>query len=758
MIQAHNLGFPRIGLNRELKKALESYWQGAIDREQLIQTGRALRHRHWEIQAKAGLDWIPVGDFSWYDHVLDTTCLLGAVPERFDHPGGPVDLDTYFRMARGRAPSGKPQPACELTKWFDTNYHYLVPELTPEMEFSLASDKLFAEFEEAKAALGAKAKPVLLGPLTWLYLGKCQGERLDKLALLPRVLAVYSEVLTRLKTQGASWVQIDEPILALDLDSNWRAAFERSYHQLQVPGLNLLLCVYFGPLQDNLKLACTLPVAGLHVDAVRGVEELSQVHDWLPTHKVLSVGIVDGRNVWRTDLERARQILKPLQARPNLWLAPSCPLLHVPVDLRAETALDAELKSWLAFAVQKLDELILLKHALEGRPESVAGWEENQAAIASRKASSRIANPNVRQRLNALTPAMEQRANPYPVRAQAQRKKLKLPLLPTTTIGSFPQTAEIRSQRYAFRNGQISAAEYEAFIKAQIAEVVAKQEAYGLDVLVHGEAERSDMVEYFAEQLCGFAVTQNGWVQSYGSRCVRPPIIYGDVWRPKPMTVGWIQYAQSLTEKPMKGMLTGPVTLLKWSFARDDQPLADTCLQIALSLRDEVKDLEQAGIGVIQIDEPALREGLPLRQSAWAEYLNWAVKAFRIASSGVGDATQIHTHMCYSEFNDILPAIVALDADVITIEAARSKMELLEAFADFNYPNEIGPGVYDIHSPNVPNVAEIVALIEQAAAKIPIERLWVNPDCGLKTRQWPEVDAALSHLVEAARTLRRRYA
>ncbi|MCX8048614.1 MAG: 5-methyltetrahydropteroyltriglutamate--homocysteine S-methyltransferase [Methylohalobius sp.] len=758
MALIHNLGFPRIGLKRELKKALESYWQEAIGREQLEQTGRALRRRHWEIQASAGLDWIPVGDFSWYDHVLDTTCLLGAIPERFGCSGSAVDLDTYFLMARGRAPGREPQPACELTKWFDTNYHYLVPELMPELKFSVSSEKLFAEFEEAKSILGQKAKPVLLGPLTWLYLGKCQGEVCAKLALLPRVLPVYGEILTRLASQGARWVQIDEPILALDLDQNWRAAFESAYYQLQIKDLNLLLAVYFGPLRDNLKLACELPVAGLHVDAVRAPEELERVHDWLPTHKVLSVGIIDGRNVWRTDLEEAWRRLKPLRTRPNLWLAPSCSLLHVPVDLGIETKLDEELKSWLAFAVQKLDELALLKKALgQGQNSIAARWEENRRALASRRTSARVTHPEARRRLTELTPAMEQRASPYLVRRQAQRQKHCLPLLPTTTIGSFPQTAAIRSKRQEFKQGKIDVTAYRSFLAEQIAECIRKQEACGLDVLVHGEVERSDMVEYFAEQLEGFAVTEHGWVQSYGSRCVRPPIVYGDVWRPEPMTVDWICYAQSLTSKPVKGILTGPVTMLKWSFVRDDQPPRDTCLQIALALRDEVGDLERAGITVIQIDEPALREGLPLRQEARSEYLHWATRAFRLASCGVRDDTQIHTHMCYAEFHDILPAIADLDADVITLETARSKMELLKTFACFRYANEIGPGIYDVHSPNVPSIGEMVSLLEQAVDCIPIERLWVNPDCGLKTRQWPEVEMALKNMVEAANIVRRRY-
>ncbi len=757
MTQAHNLGFPRIGLKREMKTAVEAYWKGDIERDELERRGAALRRRNWQAQLEAGLDFIPCGDFSWYDHVLDTTVLLGAIPPRFGHGGGAVDLDTCFRMARGRAPSGEPQPACEMTKWFDTNYHYIVPELSEAMEFSVSSDKLFEEYRQARETVGERARPVLPGPLTWLWLGKCAGAGFDRLTLLPKLLPVYGEILSRLKALGAEWVQIDEPILALDLPPAWQGAFERAYHGLQVKDLKLLLTVYFGPLAENLKLACGLPVAGLHVDGVRAEAELSRVSDWLPKHKVLSAGVIDGRNVWRADLERKLEALAPLhrQRGGNLWVAPSCSLLHTPVDLAAETRLDPELKSWLAFSVQKLEEVTLLKRALAGGDDgTAAALEDCRKALASRRASSRVVDPSVRERLENLEPGIDQRHTPYPGRRESQRRRLKLPLLPTTTIGSFPQTAEIRARRRAFKAGELGEDRYHAFLREQIAFAVAKQEEYGLDVLVHGEPERNDMVEYFGERLRGFAFTENGWVQSYGSRCVKPPILYGDVSRPGPMTVEWIAYAQSLTEKPMKGMLTGPVTMLQWSFVRDDQPRADTCLQIALALRDEVTDLERAGIGVIQIDEPALREGLPLRRRDWPGYLEWAVRSFRIAASGVEDHTQIHTHMCYAEFNDIIEHIAALDADVITLETSRSKMELLDAFAGFEYPNEIGPGVYDIHSPNVPTVEEMVALLEKAAEKIPPERLWVNPDCGLKTRQWPEVDAALGRMVEAARRMR----
>ncbi|HHJ39149.1 MAG: 5-methyltetrahydropteroyltriglutamate--homocysteine methyltransferase [Methylothermaceae bacteria B42] len=759
MTIAHNLGFPRIGLKREMKKAVEAYWQGKINAQELEHTGQQLRQRHWQLQQQAGLDWIPVGDFSWYDHVLDISCLLGCVPERFQHNGGNVSLDTYFRMARGRAPSGDPQPACEMTKWFDTNYHYIVPELKPNQTFALSSDKLFQETAQAQSFLKTGVKPVILGPLSWLWLGKCQGKEFNKLELLPQLLPVYGEILARLLAQGISWVQIDEPILALDLPTEWQTAFENAYNKLQIRGLNLLLTVYFGPLEENLKLACDLPVAGLHVDGVRGADELGRVDDWLPTHKVLSAGIIDGRNIWRADLDHILEKLTPLYQRrgENLWLAPSCSLLHSPVDLSEETKLDPELKSWLAFSAQKLEEIVILKQALSEDTESAAEkLRLCRSALESRRHSKRVTNPVVRKRISEIPENYDKRTSPYPIRRQAQRQKLRLPLLPTTTIGSFPQTQEIRSKRRAFKNGELPEPEYLAFLREQIAYMVKKQEEYELDVLVHGEPERNDMVEYFGEQLSGYAFTENGWVQSYGSRCVKPPVIYGDVTRPQAMTVAWIVYAQSLTDKPMKGMLTGPVTMLQWSFVRDDQPRSDTCLQIALALRDEVSDLEKAGIGVIQIDEPALREGLPLRKKDWPAYLEWAVRSFRIAASCVKDETQIHTHMCYAEFNDIIESIAALDADVITIETSRSKMELLDAFANFEYPNEIGPGVYDIHSPNIPTVEEIVTLLEAAMTKIPVGRLWVNPDCGLKTRQWPEVDAALTRMVTAAKLLREK--
>jgi 5-methyltetrahydropteroyltriglutamate--homocysteine methyltransferase len=762
MAISHNLGFPRIGAKRELKRALEAYWKGEQDQAALEAVGRELCTRHWKLQAEAGLDLIPVGDFTWYDHVLDMSVLLGVVPKRFGEISGNVDFKTYFRMARGRAPGDKAGSAdtyaCEMTKWFDTNYHYIVPEFTADQSFRIASNKLFNELVEAKA-LGVRAKPVLVGPLTYLWLGKTKGETFDKLGLLDRLLPVYAEILARLKAEGVEWVQIDEPILVLDLPENWKSAFERAYQKLQASGLKVLLATYFGALEDNLRLACHLPTEGLHIDLVRAPQQLAAVLDELPPYKVLSAGVVDGRNIWRNDLEKTLSVLDPLQARlgERLWVAPSCSLLHSPVDLTLERGLDEEFKSWLAFATQKVTEVVTLRNVVNGgRASAGKELDESRRAMASRQSSPRIHRPEVRARMKALTAAMASRHAPYSERAKLQHDLLKLPLLPTTTIGSFPQTQAIRNARRDFKAGRISEAEYKTRMKQEIELAVRKQEQIGLDVLVHGEAERNDMVEYFGELMEGYAFTENGWVQSYGSRCVKPPIIFGDVSRPKPMTVEWSVYAQSLTDKPMKGMLSGPITMLQWSFVRDDQPRSQTAMQIALALRDEVVDLEKAGIKVVQIDEPALREGLPLRKAERPDYLRWAVEAFRVTAGGVQDDTQIHTHMCYAEFNDIIDSIAALDADVITIETSRSDMELLDAFVNFSYPNEIGPGVYDIHSPRVPNKEEIVRLMEKAAKVVPAERLWINPDCGLKTRDWPEVETALGNMVAAAKTLRQR--
>ncbi len=759
---AHNLGFPRIGADRELKKALESYWQGKISLDDLNHTSQQLRQRHWQLQADAGIDLIPVGDFSQYDQVLDLSCLLGVVPPRFKNhtPGQAVSPATYFAMARGEQHDGQAIAACEMTKWFDTNYHYQVPEIHKEQTFELSFEKLFNEVEEAKA-LGINAKPVLIGPITWLWLAKVKGEEFDKLQLITPLIEAYQKILNRLKDQGIEWVQIDEPVLALDLPIIWKSTLEFAYRKLNTNNLKIILATYFGELADNLALSCNLQVDALHIDLVRGKNQLDEVLKLLPENKILSLGIIDGRNIWRTDLNTALETLKPAKEKlgERLWIAPSCSLLHVPVDLSREEKLDSELKNWLAFATQKLDELNTLNQVLNGNENSVSEkLKASHEASFSRKNSRRIHHAEIKQRVSAVTKDMLSRKSEFKVRSEIQKSWLNLPAFPTTTIGSFPQTQEIRKARRDYKTGKIKQHEYINFMQQEISHVVKEQEALGLDVLVHGEAERNDMVEYFGEQLDGFTFTQFAWVQSYGSRCVKPPIIFGDISRPQAMTVMWSQYAQSQTDKPMKGMLTGPVTILNWSFVRDDQPRSVTAEQIALALRDEVHDLEAAGIKVIQIDEAALREGLPLRKKDWQHYLDWAVRAFRLTASVAADETQIHTHMCYSEFNDIIQAIAEMDADVITIETSRSDMELLDVFDDFNYPNEIGPGVYDIHSPNVPNTQHIVDLMRKATQRIPLERLWINPDCGLKTRQWPEVKEALSCMVESAEQLRKELA
>jgi len=760
MVTTHNLGFPRIGAKRELKFGLESYWKGLSSRDELNALGRGLRARHWNLQKE--LDLAPVGDFSFYDQVLDMSFTLGNLPKRVNDFHGDA-LDNYFRVARGRsAESAEAHAQCcggvsagEMTKWFDTNYHYIVPEFTADTQFKLDATRLLEQLAEAEAQ-NIKVKPVIIGPVTYLAIGKAKDGS-DRLALLPQLLQVYAQLLEKLAAQGVEWVQIDEPILVTELDAAWHHAFNIAYHQLKNSRVKLLLATYFGQLADNQYLAANLPVAGLHIDAINGRNEILPLVGMLPAHNVLSVGVINGRNIWKTNLNATLDWLEPLAERlgNRLWIAPSCSLLHVPVDLDSEKKLDAKVKSWLAFAKQKLEELRVLAVALnKGRDAVKDQLASNQAAIEARRNSKRVHNPSVKAALEKLTPKLGQRRNVYAQRAAKQATLLKLPKYPTTTIGSFPQTAEIRQARSQFKSGALDQEGYEVAMKAEIERSVREQESLGLDVLVHGEAERNDMVEYFGEQLNGYTFSQFGWVQSYGSRCVKPPILFGDISRPKAMTVNWIKYAQSLTSKPMKGMLTGPVTLLNWSFVRDDQPRSVSCFQLALAIREEVLDLEKAGINVIQIDEAALREGLPLRKSQWNEYLNWAVESFRITANGVADETQIHTHMCYSEFNDIIAAIADMDADVITIETSRSDMELLDAFDHFNYPNEIGPGVYDIHSPNIPTQEHIVHLMQKAAERIPAERLWVNPDCGLKTRQWSEVLPALTNMVAAAKTLR----
>jgi 5-methyltetrahydropteroyltriglutamate--homocysteine methyltransferase len=765
-VLATNLGFPRIGPHRELKKALEGYWKGQSSREALLATAAQLRERHWKLQQAAGLDHIPSNDFSLYDHILDLSCMLGCVPERYGWQGGEIDLDLYFAMARG----GTDVTAMEMSKWFDTNYHYLVPEFGADPTFKLSSSKLFDEYSEAKA-LGVETRPVLVGPLTYVMLGKKRaGASYCRSTLVPKLVPVYIEALRELQSLGAEWVQIDEPALALDLRDQYRAACSVAYRNIAaaVPGLKVLLATYFDGLRDNTDLAFSLPVAGLHLDLCRGPgqanTQANKANDILTMalgrtgDKHLSLGMIDGRNVWKNDLgaslaqiERAASKL----GKGKVMVAPSCSLLHTPVDLAAEMQLDATIANWLAFATQKIDEIVTLaKGANRGREAIEDQLDASDAARRHRETSTRIHNQRVQRRLASITADMKKRHSGYNQRRKVQVDRFKLPVLPTTTIGSFPQTPEIRQARAAFKSGALDADRYKLAMQAEIRRVVEYQHRVGLDVLVHGEAERNDMVEYFGEQLDGFAFTSNGWVQSYGSRCVKPPIIFGDVSRPKPMTVEWAAYAQSLTNKIMKGMLTGPITMLQWSFVRDDQPRSMTSRQIALAIRDEVADLERAGIKMIQIDEAALREGLPLRRADWQAYLDSAVEDFSIASCTVADQTQIHTHMCYSEFNDIMPAIAAMDADVISLETSRSQMELLGAFVDFRYPNEIGPGVYDIHSPRVPSVEEMIALLKKARQVLSPDQLWVNPDCGLKTRGWLEVEQALINMVAAARQMR----
>jgi 5-methyltetrahydropteroyltriglutamate--homocysteine methyltransferase len=761
MAISSNLGFPRMGVHRELKKALEAHWAGKLDQAGLLEVGKVLKLNHWVLQKQLGVKHIPSNDFSFYDHVLDTAAMLAAVPERYTWRGPQVDLPTYFAMARGaaRKPGQEDVAAMEMTKWFDTNYHYIVAEFTAKQTFSLGCLKPVAEFLEAKA-VGIHTRPVLLGPVSFLLLGKAKEPGFDPLSLLDRILPIYESVLHQLDHVGADWIQLDEPMLALDTRDEACHAFTSAYETLSKvsSSLRILVATYFEDLAANLPTALRLPVAALHVDLVRAPEQLGKILRIIPPGLQLSLGVIDGRNIWKTDLERALNVVEQATAAigsHRVLIAPSCSLLHTPADLDVEKHMDDELRGWLAFAKQKLEEVVVLERAIqEGRDAILDVLEHNRQAMEARTRSSRIHDPAVKARTISIGDRVTRRRSTYPQRKKMQEQSLKLPLFPTTTIGSFPQTKEVRTVRAEYKAGKRDESSYESFLRTETEKAVRFQEETGLDVLVHGEFERNDMVEYFGEQLAGFAVTEKGWVQSYGSRCVKPPIIYGDVARKKPMTVEWSSFAQSLTLKPMKGMLTGPVTILQWSFVRDDQQRSETCRQIALAIRDEVTDLEAAGIRVIQIDEPALREGLPLLRSQWPTYLAWAVESFRLASSSVRDETQIHTHMCYAEFQDIIDALAQMDADVISIETSRSQMELLQTFAQYRYPNEIGPGVYDIHSPRIPVVEEMVDLLRKAATVLSPVQVWVNPDCGLKTRRWEEVRPALIAMVEAARVVR----
>lgn len=763
---AHNLGYPRIGSQRELKKACEAYWSGKTTYKNLLQVGRNIRHENWQLQKQASIDLIPSNDFSFYDQVLDMSLMVNVIPERYHDViinKNNSELDLYFAMARGYQKDGLDITAMEMTKWFDTNYHYIVPEFRKNQTFKLFSTKVIDEYYEAQQ-LGVKTKPVLIGPVSYLLLGKEKEDGFDKIDLIKKLLPVYIEILKKLDKLNVEWIQFDEPFLALDLTDKQKRAYEFAYGEIkkEFPHLKTVLTTYFESLRDNATLAASLPVCVLHIDLVRAPQQLEEILGLLPDKMTLSLGVVDGRNVWKNDFTKSLALIETATSKlgqKRVMIAPSCSLIHSPCDLdleRNETQLPTEIKNWMAFAKQKLDEITTLKglSKTETREQFSDKLVTNQKSVESRRTSTLIHNPGVKDRVNKITEADAKRVSPFGQRKAKQKAALKLPLFPTTTIGSFPQTTEVRSWRAKWKKGDLTDAQYDKLLKDETEKAIRWQEDIGIDVLVHGEFERNDMVEYFGEQLAGYVFSSNGWVQSYGSRCVKPPIIFGDVSRPNAMTVAWSAFAQSLTRHHMKGMLTGPVTILQWSFVRDDQPRSVTTNQIALAIRDEVVDLEKAGIKIIQIDEPAIREGLPLRRSDWKAYLDWAVKAFRISASGVKDETQIHTHMCYSEFNDIIDSIAAMDADVITIECSRSQMELLDAFADFKYPNEIGPGVYDIHSPRVPSKDEMVYLMNKAKAVIPADQLWINPDCGLKTRHWDETKKALIEMVQAAKELR----
>ncbi|WP_057937185.1 5-methyltetrahydropteroyltriglutamate--homocysteine S-methyltransferase [Algoriphagus resistens] len=767
-MQTHNLGYPRIGSRRELKKACEQYWAGKIALSELLTEGEKIRQANWNLQREAGIDLIPSNDFSFYDQVLDMSLMVGAIPERYHEvilQKGGNELDLYFAMARGYQQNGLDITAMEMTKWFDTNYHYIVPEFTKNQQFKLFSTKVIKEFSEAKQ-LGVLTKPVLIGPVSYLLLGKEKEEGFERIDLLKNLLPVYLELVKKLDALHVEYVQFDEPFLAMDLTEKEKKGFTYAYEEIKkaYPSLKIILANYFDCFGENLETALSLPVHTLHLDLVRCPSQLDDILDSgkLKANVKLSLGIIDGRNIWKNDFQQSLSLINKAVdciGVERIWIAPSCSLVHSPCDLDLEEnteSLPVEVKQWLAFAKQKIAEVVTLKKLVENNEdlEVLEAFSQNVVAGASRKSSTLIHNEQVKNRVNAIKTGDDQRKSGFSIRQSRQKESLSLPLFPTTTIGSFPQTTEVRSWRARFKKGDLAREAYEKLLEEETRDSIIWQEKIGMDVLVHGEFERNDMVEYFGEQLAGFAFTKFGWVQSYGSRCVKPPIIYGDVYRPEPMTVRWSAFAQSLTDKPVKGMLTGPVTILQWSFVRNDQPRSQTCTQIALAIRDEVVDLEKAGIGVIQIDEPAIREGLPLRKADWQAYLEWAVRAFRISASGVKDETQIHTHMCYSEFNDIIQHIADMDADVITIECSRSQMELLDAFAEFNYPNEIGPGVYDIHSPRVPSKSEMIALMEKAKAVIPAANLWVNPDCGLKTRHWEETRKALIEMVSAAKKLR----
>ena len=754
----HILGFPRIVKNREFKKALEAYWNSEISEQELQNIGKDIRKFNWEIQKDSGLDYITVGDFSWYDHILDTSALLGVIPSRFKEKIDTINLDSLFLMARGQSSNSNNISACDMTKWFNTNYHYIVPEFTEDQNFTISTNTLFEHIDEAQEQ-GYLVKPVLVGPLTYLWLGKASHPNFDKLTLIKNIIPIYNQIFKKLKEKNIDWVQIDEPILTLDLSPEWINSFSETYQKLNFNNLKILLATYFGSIEDKIEQINRLPIHGLHVDLCSNPEQIESIINQYSVDKVLSVGVINGRNIWKSDLFKIESNLNYLKNLfgENLWISASCSLLHSPVDLDSEHNIDPEIKNWLAFAKQKIQEISLVSKILSNSEDKNTNTFiiENFKSTQSRLKSNKVHNSEVQKNINLINENYFKRKSDYKERAQIQKNKYNLPLFPTTTIGSFPQTKEIRGLRKKLKDKKIDLNLYNNEIKKNILDCIQRQEKLDIDVLVHGEAERNDMVEFFGELLEGFIFTSNGWVQSYGSRCVKPPVIYGDVYRKKPLTLEWTSYAQSLTERPVKGMLTGPVTIISWSFVRDDQPIKETAKQIALALREETIDLEKAGIKFIQIDEPAFREALPLKKKDWKNYFDWAIPCFKIASCGISDETQIHTHMCYSEFNDIISYIAELDADVITIECSRSNMELLSAFENYCYPNEIGPGIYDIHSPNIPNTDLMVNNLKKALNFISKDKLWINPDCGLKTRNWPEVEYALKNMVLAAKELRK---
>lgn len=759
----HTLGFPRIGLYRELKFALEKYWNGTINQEKLLDIGSMLRMRHWKQQIDSGINIIPVGDFAWYDHVLTTSAMVNNIPYRHCRSKDKINLNTLFRTARGSLnPDGTIVIPAEMKKWFNTNYHYIVPEFVENQKFKLNWTQLFTEIDEA-LSLQHPIKPVLLGPVSYLWLGKIKDNKdFDKLLLLPALLLIYKEILEILSTKNIEWVQIDEPILCLELPKKWVQSYVSAYRKLCNNKIKILLTTYFDSILHQLNTIKELSVEGLHVDLVSSHQDISVLHNQLPKHWVLSAGVINGKNIWKTNLYNWVCKLLPIAKKRTLWISSSCSFLHTPIDLNTEIQLDDNIKSWFAFALQKCFEIKMLCDALnniDNNHGSNKNIELKQYCVANTQhpdfnsvSDLQIKEHYVNNKNNNFL-----RNIPHDKRLPLQHSRWNLPLYPTTTIGSFPQTQEIRNLRLNFKNGQINLNYYNASIKRYIKKIIEEQEKLDLDVLVHGEPERNDMVEYFAESLNGFIFTQNGWVQSYGSRCVKPPVIIGDISRPKPITIQWITYAQSLTNKPVKGILTGPITMMLWSFVREDIQRCTIALQLALAIREEVIDLEKSGIGIIQIDEPALREGLPLKKSEQQTYLDWAINAFKLTVATVKDDTQIHTHMCYSEFDTFMHELFKLDADVISVEASRSNLKLLKSVQNsIDSINEIGPGIYDIHSTNIPKTQDMIDKLNQFMQYIPKDRLWINPDCGLKTRSWAEVKQSLSNMVSAAKKLRKQ--